>query len=68
MGSIAYIDNERKDLVKNVDRLALLRVRIMSVSDDGVLVHNCHIRGELPRRNQFRCRRRGRRLSSYYSS
>ena len=37
-GSEAYIEEERKDLAKDVHRLCLLGVRLMSISDHGVVV------------------------------
>ena len=37
-GSEAYIEEERKDLAKDVHRLCLLGVRLMSISDRGVVV------------------------------
>ena len=33
MGSVAHIEEERKEIVKNVHRLARLGVRLMSISD-----------------------------------
>ena len=38
MGSVAYVEEERKELVKDVHRLAHLGVRLMSISDSGVIV------------------------------
>ena len=40
MGSVAHVDEKRKDLVKDVHRLACLGVRLMSISDSGVTVQN----------------------------
>ena len=40
MGSVARVDRERKDLVKDVHRLSRLGVRLMSISDSGVTVYN----------------------------
>ena len=40
MGSVAHIEEEWKDLVKDVHRLSRLGVRLMSISDSGVTVHN----------------------------
>ncbi|WMV56466.1 hypothetical protein MTR67_049851 [Solanum verrucosum] len=40
IGSVAHIEEERKELVKDVHRLAHLGVRIMSISDSGVTVRN----------------------------
>ena len=40
MGSIAHVEEKRKNLVKDVHRLARLGVRLMSISDNGVVVQN----------------------------
>ncbi|KAH0654413.1 hypothetical protein KY289_032091 [Solanum tuberosum] len=40
MGSVAHVEEERKELAKDVQRLARLGVRLMSISDGGVTVHN----------------------------
>ena len=40
MGSVAHVEEERKDLVKDVRRFARLRVRLMSISDSDVTVKN----------------------------
>ena len=40
MGSIVYVEEKRKGLMKDVHRLALLGVRLMSISDSGVTVQN----------------------------
>ena len=40
MGSVAHIEDERKELVKDVHRLARLGVRLMSISNNGVTVQN----------------------------
>ena len=40
MGSIAYVEKERKELVKDVHRLDRLGVLLMSISDSGVIVQN----------------------------
>ena len=40
MGSVAHVEEERKELVKDVHRLARLGVRLMSISDSGVIVQN----------------------------
>ena len=40
MGSVAYVEEKRKELVKHAHRLARLGVRLMSKSDRGVTVHN----------------------------
>ena len=40
MGSVAHVEDERKELVKDVHRLALLGVRLPRISDCGVKVHN----------------------------
>ncbi|KAH0757932.1 hypothetical protein KY290_021425 [Solanum tuberosum] len=40
MGSVAHVEKERKELAKDVHRLARLGVFLMSISDDGVTVQN----------------------------
>ncbi|WMV18455.1 hypothetical protein MTR67_011840, partial [Solanum verrucosum] len=40
MGSVAHIEEERKELARDVHRLARLGVRCMSISDGGVIVQN----------------------------
>ncbi|KAH0781192.1 hypothetical protein KY290_000790 [Solanum tuberosum] len=40
MGSIAHVEEERKELAKDVQRLARLGVRLMSISYSGVKVQN----------------------------
>ena len=40
MGSVAHFEEERKDLVKDVHRLARLGVLLMSISDNDVTVQN----------------------------
>ncbi|KAH0642150.1 hypothetical protein KY290_033750 [Solanum tuberosum] len=40
MGSVAYVEEERNELAKEVHRLARLGFRLMSISDSGVTVHN----------------------------
>ena len=40
MVSVAHVEEERKELVKDVHRLAHLGVRLMSISDNGVTVQN----------------------------
>ena len=40
IGSIAHVEEKRKELVKDVHRLARLGVRLMSISDSGVTVQN----------------------------
>ena len=40
MGSVAHVEEERKELVKDVHRLARLGFRLMSISDSGVIVQN----------------------------
>ena len=40
MGSIAHVEEERKELVKDVHRLSRLGIRLMSISDNGVIVPN----------------------------
>ena len=38
MGSVAHVEEERKELVKDVHMLSRLGVRLMSISDSGVTV------------------------------
>ena len=38
MGSVAHVEEERKELVKDVHRLARLEVLLMSISDSGVTI------------------------------
>ena len=40
MGSVAHVEEKRKELVKDVHGLARLGVPLMSISDIGVTVHN----------------------------
>ena len=40
MGSVAHVEEERKELVKDVHRLALLGVRLMIILNNGVTVEN----------------------------
>ena len=40
MSSVAHVEEKRKDLVKDVHRLARLGVRLMSISDNDVIVQN----------------------------
>ena len=40
MGSVAHVEEKRKELVKDVHRLARLGVCFMSISDNGVTVQN----------------------------
>ena len=40
MGSVAHIKEGRKELVKDVHRLARLGVFLMSISDSGVTIQN----------------------------
>ena len=40
MGSVAHVEKQRKEIVKDVHRLARLGVRLMSISDSGVTVQN----------------------------
>ncbi|WMV29648.1 hypothetical protein MTR67_023033, partial [Solanum verrucosum] len=40
MGSVSHVEEERKELAKDVHRLARLGVRLMSISDGGVTVQN----------------------------
>ncbi|XP_069146095.1 uncharacterized protein [Solanum lycopersicum] len=48
LGSVAHVEEERKKLVKDVNRLARLGVCLMSISDSGVTVQN-ESGGFLPR-------------------
>ncbi|WMV09248.1 hypothetical protein MTR67_002633 [Solanum verrucosum] len=40
MGSVAHVEEERRELVKYVHRLARLGVHRMSISDGGVTIQN----------------------------
>ena len=40
MDSVAHVDEERKELVKDAHILAHLEVQLMSISDSGVTVQN----------------------------
>ena len=40
MGSVAHVEEERKELAKDVHRLARLEVRRISISNNGVPVQN----------------------------
>ena len=40
MGTVAHVEEKRKELVKDVHRLSRLGVRLMSISDSGVTVQN----------------------------
>ena len=40
MGSVAHVEDERKELVKDVHRLARLGVRLMSISYNDVTIHD----------------------------
>ena len=40
MGSVAHVEEERKELVKDVHRLARLGVPLISISYNGVIVQN----------------------------
>ena len=40
IGSVSHVEEKRKELVKDVHRLARLGVRLMSISDNGVKVQN----------------------------
>ena len=37
---VVYVEEEKKELVKDVHRLARLGVRLMRISDNGVIVKN----------------------------
>ena len=38
IGSVAHVEEERKEIMKDVHRLTRLGVRLMSISDSGVIV------------------------------
>ena len=38
MGSVSHVEEERKEIMKDVHRLTRLGVRLMSISDSGVTV------------------------------
>ena len=40
MGSVAHVENERKEIAKVFQRRRLLGVRVISISYGGVIVHN----------------------------
>ena len=40
MGSVAHVDEENKELVRDVHRLARLGVQLVDSIKDGVMVHN----------------------------
>ena len=40
MASVAYVDEKRKELVKEVNGLACMGVRLMSISDSGISIKN----------------------------
>ena len=40
MGSVTHVEKKRKELVKDVNRLSLLGVHLMSISYNGVIVQN----------------------------
>ena len=40
MGSVSHIDEAKKDLVRDLDRLGRLVVRLEDFSDSGFMVHN----------------------------
>ena len=40
MGSVAHVEEERQELMTDIHRLARLGVRLMSISDNGVVVQN----------------------------
>ena len=40
MGSVAHVEEERNELLKDVHRLLRLGVHLMSISDSGVTVQN----------------------------
>ena len=40
MGSVSHVEEERKEIVKDVHRLARLGVRLISISDSDLIVQN----------------------------
>ncbi|WMV28846.1 hypothetical protein MTR67_022231, partial [Solanum verrucosum] len=40
MGSIAHVDNDKKDLVRDIHRLARLNVQLVDSTKGGIVVHN----------------------------
>ena len=40
MGNVAHVEVERKEIVKDVNRLGRLGVCLMSMSDSGIIVQN----------------------------
>ena len=40
MGSVVHVEDERKELVKDIHRLAHLGVRLIRISENGVIVKN----------------------------
>ena len=40
MGSVGHVEEERKDLVKDVHKLSHLEVRLMRISNSGVTLKN----------------------------
>ena len=40
MGSVAHVEEERKELMNNVHRLFPLGIRLISISDNGVTLQN----------------------------
>ena len=40
MGSLVHVEKKRKELVKDVQRLAHLGVRLIRISENGVIVKN----------------------------
>ena len=40
MGSITHVEEKRREIVKDIHRLARLGVLLMSISDNGIKVHN----------------------------
>ncbi|WMV32887.1 hypothetical protein MTR67_026272 [Solanum verrucosum] len=41
MGSVAHVDDESKELVRDVHRLARLGVQLVDSTKGGIMVHNC---------------------------
>ncbi|XP_049347498.1 uncharacterized protein LOC125812044 [Solanum verrucosum] len=62
MGRVAHVKEERKELAKDVHRLACLRARFMSISDGGVTVQNgsesslvADVKEEYGRKHEGKC-------------
>ena len=40
IGSVAHVEEERKELVKDAHRISRLGIHLMSISDSAITVHN----------------------------